>query len=227
MMLLWSVTAGWAAVPAASSASGSPTDPAAIATTSSAELALQVLQQLRFPTETPRGFTEQQFNPMLKVPLTTSGQVWIDADQTMIMELSQPRPEQRRLRGTELALSRPRGKARQVPDFTRIHHRLTLRSDKAAHLILLAAGALLQGNTQWVNEHFSLSHGNSGTNPDAPTNWEVLLVPRATALRTELSWIRLSGNGPDLTGMRADRGTRGWQELNFATLPAANPGVSQ
>lgn len=199
----------------------------ALASDTSHQRALQVLEQLQFSAGTVRGFSEQQFNPMLKQPVESSGRVWIDADQTMVMELVQPRPEQRRLQGDALALSRPRSKAGQAPDFSRIHHRLTLSPDKAAHLILLAAGALLQGNTQWVQEHFSLSRGDSQTNLDASASWEVLLVPRKDELRSELSWIRLSGNGSDLTGMRADRGSRGWQQLNFATLPAPDSGVSQ
>lgn len=179
--------------------------------------ALQILHQLQFPTEQKRQFIEQQFNPMLKTPIESRGTVWITIDQTMVMELSQPRPEQRRLRGAELSLSRPRvDSTDSSPDFSRVNHRLTLKSNKPSHLILLAAGALLQGDHQWVTDHFNLSFA------PREADWEILMVPSAPALRQKLPWIRLTGTGDTLTGLRADRGADGWQELLFFPPAAAN-----
>ncbi|MFK7914326.1 MAG: LolA-related protein [Pseudomonadales bacterium] len=200
-----------------------------------AVIAMEVLRQLQFPANTKREFTEQQFNPMLKAPLTSHGKVWIELDQTMVMELTQPRPEQRRLNGDQLALSRPRSNPDATPDFSRTHHRLQLNADKAAHLVLLAAGALLRGNTDWVNAHFSLSHAarqaTPGEQPDPgatlTANWEVLLVPRKATLREQLPWIRLTGADSQLTGMRADRGSQGWQQLDFFALTSAPTGTRQ
>lgn len=179
--------------------------------------ALQILEQLQFPTEQKRQFTEQQFNPMLKTPIESRGTVWITADQTMVMELSQPRPEQRRLRGVELSLSRPRMDSTEgSPDFSGVNHRLTLKPNKPSHLILLAAGALLQGNQQWVIDHFNLSYA------PRDAGWEILMVPNTPKLQEKLPWIRLTGIEETLSGLRADRGSDGWQELAFFALTATD-----
>lgn len=183
------------------------------------------LKALVFPVGEPVSFHEQQFNPLVREPISSHGQVQLEADGTMVMTLREPRVEQRRLKDRQLTLLRPARGARagvQAPAFSQVQRRLQLRPERATHLILLAAAALLHGEHDWLQQRFSLSvaaltdrtEGAERAVATTPT-WELLLVPIEPSVRAQLSWIRLTGSDTQLQSLRADRGPKGWQQLDF------------
>ncbi|MGI9326424.1 MAG: LolA-related protein [Pseudomonadales bacterium] len=179
------------------------------------EPARVVLRGLQFPVEQPVAFSEQQFNPMLKKPIVSRGQVWLEADGTMVMQLQSPTVEQRRLLGDRLSLIRAAGTDQNGRPDAGIERHLKLNPKRSTHVVLLAANAVLSGEHGWLQQQFALSLNKPEPTANATQAWELLLVPIDAELRHQLSWIQLMGNASELRSLRADRGRKGWQQLEF------------
>ena len=177
--------------------------------------ARDLLESLNFPVDQAVGYSEQQFNPMLSRPIDSHGQLWLEADGTMVMQVESPRAEQRRLNGDRLSLARGashlNGRDRNSAEVRQIR----LKPKRSTHMILLAASALLRGDIDWLSQHFELSFSGSLIDNDQSQSWEVLLVPTSEGLREQLPWISLHGRAQQLLKLRADRGAKGWQQLEF------------
>ncbi len=178
------------------------------------EPARAVLRGLQFPVQQPVGFSEQQFNPMLKQPIVSHGQVWLEPDGTMVMQVQSPTVEQRRLLGDRLSLSRPERTDENGRRNAGIDRHLKLNPKRPTHMVLLAASALLGGEHGWLQQQFEFSL-NDAAAKNAAEAWELLLVPIDVSLREQLPWIRLVGNAGQLRSLCADRGRKGWQQLEF------------
>lgn len=178
-----------------------------------------LLEALDFPRESPVGYSEIQRSPMLKRAIESRGRVWLTADGALVMQMESPRLEERRIEGEVLSIarSRSRSQAGQRSDLSSLELKRTvaLKADRPAHLLLLAASALLHGNLDWLAAQF---HITALTAEAAAEQHQVRLTPKAAALAAALPAITLTVRGAELREMDADRGRRGQQTLRFYPL---------
>lgn len=179
-----------------------------------------LLEALEFPRDAPVGYSETQRSPMLKRAIESRGRVWLTADGILVMQMESPRLEQRRIEGEVLSIARSRRRpsAGEPFDLASLDFKrtLALKAERPAHLLLLAASALLHGNLDWLATQFEIA----AVEAVAPSEQrQVRLTPKTAELAAALPAITLTVRGAALLEMDADRGRRGQQTLRFFPLP--------
>ena len=171
-----------------------------------------LLEALNFPRGKRVPYTESQMNPMLKQPVSQSGHVEITADGALVMQVTSPRPELRRLEQGQLSLQRPSKSAlRRNPTQALANARartLTLNPEHGGHLVLLAITQVLSGDIEALSRNFSLQ-----STPGEP--WHVVLTPKSEKVQKRLQRLELIGNKNQLLSLYTQRTTDAWQKITF------------
>ena len=172
------------------------------------------IEALEFPVDTPVAFMETRKTRLQRKPKTQRGTLWLDADGSFVMSITEPRIEERRLSNTTLSLTRPAKKGSKTRS-------TSLDPDRGAHQLLLSIMNVLQGNVVALQKSFSLApDAGAGADPDASPevtsspSWVLSLTPTRKKLRKQLTGLTLRGRDNELVSIRAERGST-FQEIEI------------
>lgn len=185
--------------------------------------AVAILENLEFPAGEPVAYEETQMNPMLKQPVSQQGFVEITTNGAFVMQVTTPRPEQRRLENGKLSLTRPSKTAlRRNPSTALANARtrtLTLNPKHGGHLVLLAITQLLSGDITALMQNFQLqsSHGKTCQFVESCEAWRIVLTPKNAKVKKRLLSIELNGVNDRLHSLYTQRSSEAWQRLTFIT----------
>lgn len=179
-----------------------------------AEQAHSALDGLGLAHDARLNFVETTFNKLLRRPVTRPGQLWRDAD-TLVMEMAEPRWEQRRLSPTRATLIRTKPTTRPgSPKTQRLS--LKLDEDKPAHVLLIALRAALMGDSSALHQRMRVSA--RVLDPDSDKGWLVTLSPLADVKGLCGLTLRGDGSGSDSQLTRVDVDQCGsWQRIDVTT----------
>ena len=172
------------------------------------------------PTNERVKFVERTLTPMLQRPRTARGELWVEEDGTLVMQVSEPNVEERRLSHEAVVLIRPKGN-RLSAGKRHVQRRLRLDADKPAHRALQAIPALLRGDTDMLKGMFDLSQTSPlGTQAmlTEEATWQRWLLPTSREVAAHLTWIRLDADAsrPErLNAIHIHRGSESWQYLQL------------
>ncbi len=172
--------------------------------------AWETIANLQFTMDTPAEFREVRKTRLQRTAKTQTGTLSLSSSGILLMSITAPRPEERRLSNTTLSLTR-HGKTRSTP----------LDENRGAHQLLLTIVDVLQGNMPRLQARFSIEPYepapplNAGK-PARQTvdNWGWILIPKDPALNSELSSLILRGTGTHLLSVRAEQG-ESFQEITL------------
>jgi len=181
-----------------------------------------IITGLTFPAETRVGFEQRQLNPLFKNVSRQSGVMYRSGDQSLVMEVTAPRPERRTLQAGVVSLTR-QVPNRHGPGYRTLTRQTQLDPGEPAHLALLTLEAVLGGNYQLLQSHFELQA--QGTDSD----WQIRLRPTDPEVRRQLSRLWLAGKARDLQLFRSERdddsgGFSHFLEVEIRAAPAAEAG---
>ena len=136
-----------------------------------------LLQKLARPAPESTSFVEIRYSSMLTEPIVASGELEHRTDGALVRRVISPYAETTVLAGETAVLEREGSKPRQFS------------LDRAPELrgMLASFGALLQGNREMIERHFSVTT----TGNDA--GWEMQLTPRDRKLKARIALIRVNG----------------------------------
>lgn len=163
----------------------------------------QTIAKLNFPVETRTAFRETRSSKLLRKPVQQTGTLWIETGGDFVMQVLEPRKEERRVSEGRLQLTRGLRQRSVVLD-----------PNKGAHQLLLSIVAVLEGNIEQLQGGFeinALEANNSGIADD----WSVALTPTDPTLRKTLQRLVLRGQANSLRSLRAERSTSRWQEIRI------------
>ncbi len=193
------------------------------ATAVSDEAALARLAALEFPRGESIAYIERHSNRLLREPFEQRGWMWIEPDGALVMRVVEPRLEERRLARGELTLRRPSHHEGDDPELAIASskpRRTRLNPARGAHAELLAISNVLLGQVGALRRRFTVASVAETHAAGSADSWEVTLAPRDARLGRELVSIHLYGSRQRLTALRADRGAKGWQHLQFLSAAA-------
>ena len=171
-----------------------------------AATANEILQGLSFPLEKQVVFLQRHLNPMLSRATEQRGTLWLEADGGLVMQVTEPRWQERRLVDGYASMSRQVDNKR-APGKRTATRRVKLDESRPSHLMLLTMVALLQGDLEMLSQHFELS------SITAVEGWTVFLIPRSAEVRAEMPRLLLYGHANRLLRFRSERGEYGWFEI--------------
>ena len=164
-----------------------------------AKLALQVLEQLVFPSDVAVNFTQRQLNPLIKNISEQRGVMTKSSTAGLVMQVTHPRFEERTLHNGIVTLTRKKARSHNSRPGNLVR-RLQLNPDRPSHLVLLALRALLYGHFGELQTHFNLTLVEPSTD-----TWQIVLQPVDRAVRNQLSELHLFGQANRLTRFRSQR----------------------
>ena len=194
------------------------------------------LRGLDLGAEERLAFVETTFNSLLRKPVERPGELWREGD-TLIMELAEPRWEQRRLSPTRATLVRDRARTRPgTPKQQRLS--LKLEADNPAHGLLLALRAALIGDTMALTEQMTISERTplpehlSERLPEPlhdERGWQIHLAPKTEVKGLCGLTLRGRGDGDDSQLEQVDVDQCGnWQRIDVITatpIDSAEPAI--
>ena len=186
LLLLWG--AAWAP------SHGSP-DPGSAANEPTPQ---HLIRSLSFPLETEVVFEQSQLNPLFKRVTHQQGVMLKSAEQGLIMRVTAPRPEERRIHKGAVSLTRE-VRNRHTSGYRLVTQRAQLDPHKPSHLVLRALEALLNGQHEVLQQYFEL------TAQTQDESWQIRLEPTDPAVQTQLSRLWFSGSGEQLLNFRSER----------------------
>ncbi len=188
----------------------------------------QTLATLDFPIEKRASFRETRNTRLLRKPVEQRGTLWIDSTGDFVMQVLEPRAEERRLSKQRLSLLRKRTD-RQGKVRTR-QRSIKLDPDKGSHQLLLSIVDVLKGNVERLKQEFRITTApesstppvNAGTAEERSTNstWVLVLTPIQSALQKDLQELVLRGHGRELQSLRTVHSATSWQEIEILTTHA-------
>ncbi len=136
-----------------------------------------LLEKLVRPASESTPFVEIRYSSMLTEPIVASGELEHRMDGALVRRITSPYAETTVLAGETVVFEREGSKPRQFS------------LDRAPELrgMLTSFGALLQGNREVLERHFSVTT----TGNDA--GWKMELAPRDGKLKTRIALIRVDG----------------------------------
>lgn len=174
----------------------------------------KTLAALDFPIETHTSFRETRSSRILRKPAEQRGTLWIDATGDFVMQVREPRMEERRL--SEQRLSLLRSRTDRQGNIHQKERSIKLDPGKATHQLLLSIVDVLKGNTERLQKEFTIASATTSTD----TNWIMVLTPVRTELRNDLEKLVLRGRGRLLQSLRTERNSTSWQEIEILTTRA-------
>ena len=186
------------------------------------DAASAIIGNLSFPFDVEVEFQQLQLNPLFKQVATQRGVMLKTTDQGLIMRVSQPRTEERRIFNGTVSVTRS-VRHRNKPGFRTATQSLQLDPDKPMHLVLLALESLLNGKYAVLHRHFDIS-----AQPQT-SGWRIRLEPKKPELRSQVSRLWFAGLGDQLHSFRSERddGSGGFShflEVQIHPPTAAAPG---
>ena len=169
------------------------------------------LAALEFPRDTNINYRETRNARLLRQPIQAQGELRITSDDALIMRVSKPRTEERRLQADRLTLIRG--------DRTRS---TLLKPADASHQLLLTVQDILGRNTSALAARFELE---VLTVPNAgQQGWSFALVPRELPLGRKLQRLVLKGRDRNLLSLRAESSIpESWQQIEILPGSSATP----
>ncbi len=136
-----------------------------------------LLERLVRPASDSTSFVEIRYSSMLTEPIVASGELEYRKDGALVRRISSPYAETAVVTTETVVFERKGSKPRQFS------------LDRAPELrgMLTSFGALLQGDREMLERHFSVTT----TGNDA--GWQIELTPKDRKLKTRIALIRVDG----------------------------------
>jgi len=193
----------------------------------------QTLDALSFPADTRAPFRETRSSKLLRKTAEQTGVLWITDGGEFVMQILEPRQEERRLSEERLSLTRMRKD--KNGNLQRKQRSITLDRSKGAHQLLLSIVDVLKGNVDRLQQRFDISsitpEPSSTTTPSMMAKspaittgiWSIALTPKNSVLRKDMQQLLLRGKGTQLLSLRAARSNSSWQQIDLVTSPDTAP----
>ena len=184
--------------------------------------AQQLISSLAFPLDTEVAFEQSQLNPLFKRVTQQQGVMLKSAEQGLIMRVTAPRAEERRIHNGAISLTR-QVRNRLTSGYRLVTQRAQLDPHKPSHLVLKALEALLNGEHEVLQEYFELTAQTTGE------QWRIRLDPIDPAMQAQLSRLWFTGSGDRLLNFRSERddGAGGFSHfLEVRIEPAGQPNTA-
>ncbi len=168
----------------------------AVALTEDETLAL--ISTLDFPTGVEVEFEQSQLTPLFSRVSTQRGVMLKAGGEGLVMRVTQPRAEERKLHEGSVSLTR-RVRNRHAPGYRNVTRQMQLDPDRPSHLVLLALEAVLDGEPSIFRKYFSLTGERQGD------VWQLRLEPLEDGMRKRISRLWFHGEAAQLLGFRSER----------------------
>ncbi len=182
----------------------------------------QLISSLAFPLDTEVAFEQSQLNPLFKRVTHQQGVMLKSTEQGLIMRVTAPRAEERRIHNGAISLTR-QVRNRLTSGYRPVTQRAQLDPHKPSHLVLKALEALLNGQYEVLQQYFKLTAQTIGD------QWRIRLQPIDPAIQTQLSRLWFTGSGEQLLNFRSERddGTGSFSHfLEVRIGPAGQPNTA-